>query len=148
MQSNSGAPLMRLEFFIFFNSSSSSSDLRAISRSTFRSLSSISLSHRLLWTRQPRTFHARRTSQGLLLSTTPEHSDTHARGEYHLGCSFLQAAFIGMNWNTSKWWMAQAPGSQAITRRHSPPKCKHDHSINWRTIFIGIQLEWNMDTAS
>jgi hypothetical protein len=34
--------------------------------------------------------------------------------EYHLGRAFLQAAFIGMNWNNSKWWMAQAPGPQAL----------------------------------
>ncbi|KAF4258015.1 hypothetical protein KXV89_001553 [Aspergillus fumigatus] len=30
--------------------------------------------------------------------------------EYHLGRAFLQAAFLGMNWVTSKWWLAQAPG--------------------------------------
>ena len=33
---------------------------------------------------------------------------------YHLGRAFLQAAFIGMNWHNSKWWMAQAPGPQAL----------------------------------
>ena len=31
-------------------------------------------------------------------------------GDYHLGRAFLQAAFIGMNWNNRFWWMAQAPG--------------------------------------
>ena len=30
--------------------------------------------------------------------------------EHHLGRAFLQAAFIGMNWNAKTWWMAQAPG--------------------------------------
>lgn len=35
--------------------------------------------------------------------------------EYHLGRAFLQAAFIGMNWVNSKWWMAQAPGPGSLT---------------------------------
>jgi hypothetical protein len=41
-------------------------------------------------------------------------SDSLQQGDYHLGRAFLQAAFIGMNWNNSKWWMAQAPGPQAL----------------------------------
>lgn len=35
--------------------------------------------------------------------------------EYHLGRAFLQAAFLGMNWVTSKWWLAQAPGPMALS---------------------------------
>lgn len=35
--------------------------------------------------------------------------------EYHLGRAFLQAAFLGMNWGTSKWWLAQAPGPGSLT---------------------------------
>jgi hypothetical protein len=31
-----------------------------------------------------------------------------------ISVAFLQAAFIGMNWNNSKWWMAQAPGPRAM----------------------------------
>jgi hypothetical protein len=36
--------------------------------------------------------------------------------EFHLGRAFLQAAFIGMNWDIipTKWWLAQAPGPQAV----------------------------------
>jgi hypothetical protein len=41
-------------------------------------------------------------------------SDSLQQPDYHLGRAFLQAAFIGMNWNNSKWWMAQAPGPQAL----------------------------------
>ena len=33
-----------------------------------------------------------------------------SNGEYYLGRAFLQAAFIGMNWETYKFFMAQAPG--------------------------------------
>jgi hypothetical protein len=34
-----------------------------------------------------------------------------AKGEkWHLGRAFLQAAFLGQNWETSKYFMAQAPG--------------------------------------
>lgn len=31
-------------------------------------------------------------------------------GNYFLGRAFLQAAFIGINWDIPKWFMAQAPG--------------------------------------
>ena len=31
-------------------------------------------------------------------------------GYYEFGKAFLQAAFIGMNWQKNKWFMAQAPG--------------------------------------
>jgi hypothetical protein len=41
-------------------------------------------------------------------------SDSLQQADYHLGRAFLQAAFIGMNWNNSKWWMAQAPGPRAM----------------------------------
>jgi len=36
--------------------------------------------------------------------------------EFHLGRAFLQAAFIGMNWDIipTRWWLAQAPGPQAV----------------------------------
>lgn len=34
--------------------------------------------------------------------------------EYHLGRAFLQAAFLGMNWGTSRWWLAQAPGPSGL----------------------------------
>jgi hypothetical protein len=35
---------------------------------------------------------------------------------YHLGRAFFQAAFIGMNWNTSTFWLSQAPGPAAVTQ--------------------------------
>ncbi|KAI6881578.1 hypothetical protein KC360_g6598 [Hortaea werneckii] len=35
---------------------------------------------------------------------------TPSRAPYHLGRSFLQGAFLGQNWNTSKLFLAQAPG--------------------------------------
>ncbi|KAI5919533.1 aspartic peptidase domain-containing protein [Camillea tinctor] len=31
-------------------------------------------------------------------------------GSYTLGRAFLQDAFVGANWNTKTWWLAQAPG--------------------------------------
>ncbi|GAB1742070.1 hypothetical protein NU219Hw_g7459t1 [Hortaea werneckii] len=35
---------------------------------------------------------------------------------YHLGRSFLQGAFLGQNWNSSKLFLAQAPGPGAMAR--------------------------------
>lgn len=45
----------------------------------------------------------------------PDGLHTQSPSEYHLGRAFLQAAFIGMNWGPSIWWMAQAPGPGALT---------------------------------
>ncbi|KAL8690944.1 MAG: hypothetical protein Q9218_003720 [Villophora microphyllina] len=35
------------------------------------------------------------------------------KGNYYLGRAFLQAAFVGVNWNHSVWYMGQAPGPGA-----------------------------------
>ncbi|KAJ9615311.1 hypothetical protein H2200_001386 [Cladophialophora chaetospira] len=43
-------------------------------------------------------------------SYSPQGPNSQSGNEYHLGRAFLQAAFIGMNWNQDIWWMAQAPG--------------------------------------
>ncbi len=43
-----------------------------------------------------------------------------SRGKYQLGRSFLQAAFLGANWNANNnaavWWLAQAPGPNISTQ--------------------------------
>lgn len=53
-------------------------------------------------------------------SYTPLGSNTNAGNEYHLGRAFLQAAFIGMNWNRNIWWMAQAPGPKQLAQYSVP----------------------------
>ncbi|KAI9651733.1 MAG: hypothetical protein M1829_002459 [Trizodia sp. TS-e1964] len=43
-----------------------------------------------------------------------------SRGQYQLGRAFLQAAFLGSNWNANHgggvWWLAQAPGPNVVTQ--------------------------------
>lgn len=37
---------------------------------------------------------------------------TNSEGNYFLGRAFLQAAYIGINWEISRWFLGQAPGKQ------------------------------------
>lgn len=50
-------------------------------------------------------------------------------GYYEFGKAFLQAAFIGMNWEQNKWFMAQAPGP-GVGASNVQPIGDADISIN------------------
>ena len=50
-------------------------------------------------------------------------------GYYEFGKAFLQAAFIGMNWEQNKWFMAQAPGP-GVGASNVQPIGDADTSIN------------------
>lgn len=50
-------------------------------------------------------------------------------GYYEFGKAFLQAVFIGMNWEQNKWFMAQAPGP-GVGASNVQPIGDADTSIN------------------
>ena len=50
-------------------------------------------------------------------------------GYYEFGKAFLQAAFIGMNWEQNKWFMAQVPGP-GVGTSNVQPIADADTSIN------------------
>ena len=64
-------------------------------------------------------------------------------GYYEFGKAFLQATFIGMNWERNKWFMAQAPGP-GVVASNVQPIGDGDISINSDPIgnFAGT---WAMD---
>ncbi|KFA67594.1 hypothetical protein S40285_08743 [Stachybotrys chlorohalonatus IBT 40285] len=57
-------------------------------------------------------------------------------GTYVLGRAFLQDAFIGGNWGTERWWLAQAPGPSVGTRSHIASIAASDQSI------VGSDSDW------
>ena len=50
-------------------------------------------------------------------------------GTYSLGRSFLQAAFIGANWDKNEWYLAQAPGPN-IQKQTDPVAMSGDNVVN------------------
>ncbi|KAL2072385.1 hypothetical protein VTL71DRAFT_11728 [Oculimacula yallundae] len=58
--------------------------------------------------------YSRIISSTTVLRTPYFPCNAQSRGKYSLGRAFLQAAFVGANWNVNNnqgvWWLAQAPG--------------------------------------
>lgn len=80
-----------------------------------------------------------------------------SRGSYMLGRAFLQAAFIGTNWEASSgqgsWWLAQAPGpninSQPNIKTIQPTDDTIQASTNdWKTSWDGYWTPLLQSTGS
>ncbi|KAJ8120594.1 hypothetical protein ONZ43_g2735 [Nemania bipapillata] len=62
-------------------------------------------------------------------------------GSYALGRAFLQDAFVGANWDSKTWWLAQAPGpnipnAQVITLSESDTEIKASQN-DWKESWAG-----------
>ncbi|KAI1841561.1 hypothetical protein JX266_012214 [Neoarthrinium moseri] len=66
---------------------------------------------------------------------------TGAANQYTLGRAFLQDAFVGANWESKTWWLAQAPGpnipSAAVVTINSNDKSISASDNDWKTSWSG-----------
>lgn len=66
--------------------------------------------------------------------------DPRIDGRYSLGRAFMQAAFIGANWDKNEWYLAQAPGPN-IASQPSPSRFGdtiNGYSTSWSDSWRGV----------
>lgn len=94
----------------------------------------------------------------LVTSTVPYFPcNAQSNGKYSLGRSFLQAAFVGANWNSNNnegvWWLAQAPGPNIGSQSNVKSIADQDASIlpssnDWAASWKGILVPYSGQSAS
>jgi hypothetical protein len=80
-----------------------------------------------------------------------------ANGRYSLGRAFLQATFVGANWNANNdqgvWWLAQAPGPNIGSQSNVQTIRDQDASISsssndWAASWKGVLVPFSGQSAS
>jgi hypothetical protein len=80
-----------------------------------------------------------------------------SNGRYSLGRAFLQAAFVGANWNANNnqgvWWLAQAPGPNIGSQSNVQTIRDQDTSISpssndWAASWKGVLVPFSGRSAS
>ncbi|KAH8897127.1 hypothetical protein GQ53DRAFT_760315 [Thozetella sp. PMI_491] len=94
----------------------------------------------------------------LVTSTVPYFPcNAQSNGRYSLGRAFLQAAFVGANWNVNNnqgiWWLAQAPGPNIGSQSNIQSIRDQDTSISsssndWAASWKGVLVPFSGQLAS